>query len=267
MKLKALIFLLVCFVSVSAQQTLIKVDGWNAYVHLPSDYDQNSKSYPTILFFPGLGEIGTDANRLISNGPGAYIKQGWNGEALGVKFIVISLQPPAAWPNAATVKAKVDKLKSLYRIGDLYVTGLSMGGYCCTGLSMNYPDYVRGYVGVEPVSYYEKENLAAVIPSVAHAGQKYLLFEQVQDYRGCQVISDLMNASVPGSATLQMTNFGGGGHCCWSSFYGGGGKQPGIFNLNGINQNLYEWIARDFLSGVLSESKIKQFHVRKLKIK
>ena len=236
----------------ASTQTLIKVDGWNAYVHLPSDYEQNSKSYPTILFFPGLGEVGSDANRLIQNGPGAYLKQGWNGEALGVKFIVISLQPSVAWPNAATVKAKVDKLKSLYRMGDLYVTGLSMGGYCCTGLSMNYPSSCKGYVGVEPVCYYEKEELKAYAKNVALSGQKYLLFEQVQDYRGCQVIFDLMDAVVPGSATLQMTNFGGGGHCCWSEFYGGGGKQPGVFNLNGINQTLYEWIAREVL-GVLPD--------------
>lgn len=235
-----------------AVQELIEVDGWNAYVHLPSDYAQTSKNYPTIIFFPGLGEIGTDPNKVIQYGPGAYLKQGWNGETLGVKFIVISLQPTSAWPRSGTVKPKVDRLKSLYRIGDLYVTGLSMGGYCSTGLSMDYPGYVKGYVGVEPVCYYEKEELKLYARNVALSGQKYLLFEQVQDYRGCQILSDLMNAVVPGSATLQMTNFGGGGHCCWNEFYGGGGKQPGIFSLNGINQTLYEWVARQVL-GVLPE--------------
>ena len=52
-------------------QELIKVSGWNAYVHVPSDYEVNqTKNYPTIIFIPGLGEVGTDPNRLIQNGPG-----------------------------------------------------------------------------------------------------------------------------------------------------------------------------------------------------
>ena len=87
----------------SAQQTLTQVNGWNAYVHLPDSYGSGSKSYPTIIFFPGLGEIGTVASKVISQGPGAYIAQGWNGnvqvDGNTVEFIVISLQTPNAYPN------------------------------------------------------------------------------------------------------------------------------------------------------------------------
>ena len=63
-----------------AQQSLINVQGWNAYVHLPWDYSLNpTATYPTIIFFPGLGEVGKTASLVIKNGPGAYITQGWNG--------------------------------------------------------------------------------------------------------------------------------------------------------------------------------------------
>ena len=68
-----------------AQQTLISVNGWNAYVHVPADYNSPanaSKAFPTILFFPGVGEVGTNASAVILNGPGAYITQGWNGNVL-----------------------------------------------------------------------------------------------------------------------------------------------------------------------------------------
>src|ERR1700745_2487950 len=92
------VVLLIIIMSVStpakSQQSLIQVNGWNAYVHLPSDYT-TSKTYPTIIFFPGAGEIGSNASLVIANGPGAYITQGWNGNiAIGTdtaKFIVISL--------------------------------------------------------------------------------------------------------------------------------------------------------------------------------
>lgn len=239
-------------------QNLIKVNGWNAYVHLPDGYDQGNQYYPTILFFPGLGEIGTNADKLIANGPGAYLKQGWDGTALGIKFIVISLQPATAWPGSATVKPKVDELRTLYRIGDLWMTGLSMGGNVSLEYSYQYPAEIKGVVGVESVvpsagsgtDYAERIHTTYRIP--AEAGQRFLLFEQKNDWRRNDQVSEAMNFWKPGSSVYQLTSFGGGGHCCWNEFYGGGGKQPGVFNLNGINQTLYEWIAREIL-GVLPD--------------
>lgn len=233
-----------------SQQTLIKVDGWNAYVHLPADYDQTTKNYPTILFIPGLGEVGTDANKAIANGPGAYIKQGWNGEALGVKFIVISLQPSTAWPRPSTIKPKIDLLKAQYRIGKLYMTGLSMGGYAITGYATTFPQEVTDYVGVEALLYYEDIKSNTKPPALS--GQRYLLFEQKYDYRKQDSLAYWMNYWKSGSGSHVMTNFGGGGHCCWSDFYGGGGKQPNIFSVEGDQVTIYEWFAQNALAkGIL----------------
>src|SRR5580698_9872091 len=97
-----------------AQQSLIQVNGWNAYVHLPSDYT-TSKVYPTIIEFPGLGEVGTDASLVIEYGPGAYIAQGWNGNVGSVEFIVISLQPSASYPAVSLTNTAIASLKSLYK--------------------------------------------------------------------------------------------------------------------------------------------------------
>src|ERR1700748_3131739 len=108
---KQLLFTILMLISVSTkcQQSLIQVNGWNAYVHLPSDYT-TSKTYPTIIFFPGAGEIGTNASLVIANGPGAYITQGWNGNiAIGTdtaKFIVISLQPPSGYPAESLINTE-----------------------------------------------------------------------------------------------------------------------------------------------------------------
>ena len=252
------IALCVCVV-VKAQGTLERVAGWNAYVHLPSDYDQTSKKYPTILFFPGLGEVGNDPNKLIANGPSAYLMQGWDGSALGVQFIVISLQPPSAWPRPWTVKEKIDLLKAQYRIGDYYMTGLSMGGWTALWYSYYYPNEIKKLVGVEsvvPTDY----GISIDYKAPALAGQHYLLFEQQNDYRKNDSVVYWMNQYSPGSSFYQYTTFGGGGHCCWNEFYGGGGKQPGVFNINGRQQTLYEWIAegtQDVLATFITKAYIR----------
>ena len=242
----------------SAQQSLINVSGWNAYVHLPSSYSANpAKSYPTIVFFPGLGEVGTSASKVISNGPGAYIAQGWNGNVTvsgqTVEFIVISLQTATSYPPASLIKSKIDELKSQYRIdaNNVILTGLSHGGWCSNMTAMAYPSLFKTVVEVEGVQPGDAYPGMASYPSrfanYANAGGKLLGFEQSQDWRDMLNRVTTMNNTVSGSGIYVQTNFGGGGHCCWNSFYGGQGVQPSKFTLNGISQNMYEWMARRVL--------------------
>lgn len=236
-----------------SQQKLINVNGWNAYVHVPWDYNQTTKNYPTILFIPGLGEVGTDANRLISNGPGAYIGQGWNGNVKvgndSVKFIVISLQPPSAWPGAYSIKTRLDSLRKWYRIGDLHMTGLSMGGWASMNYSTTSTDYAKELatvVSVQGVSITDgTNNFKNTFSTFASQDGSMLNFEQINDYRKGDSAVWAMNLSRSGSADYVQTDFGSGGHCCWSYFYGGGGAIPTKFNVEGNTLNLYEWIARN----------------------
>lgn len=247
----SLILSLFCIPSLMAQQTLIKVSDWNAYVHLPWDYNANpGKSYPTIIFIPGLGEIGTNPARLLWNGPGAYLGQGWNGNVKvgtdSIKFIIISLQPPSAWPRPWTIKTRIDQLRSMYRIKDMHFTGLSMGGWASYWYSYYYPDEVTRVVGVESVVPLEDQDFIATYKPYANANGQLLAFEQSWDYRKNDSVVWAMNLVNPGSAEYIGTDFGGGGHCCWSEFYGGGGKLPTVFNIDGKSANLYEWIAAEY---------------------
>lgn len=249
------------FSSAKAQQSLIQVNGWNAYVHLPSDYN-TSKTYPTIIFFPGTGEVGTNASLVIANGPGAYITQGWNGNiVIGIdtaKFIVISLQPPATYPVETTINTEIQTLKSLYKIDPkkLYLTGLSEGGWCAStfvtgdplGGPYTYASQVAAIVTVEAVKPDDNQPYPYLFQNFAKSGGKDLCFEQALDGRDGQRVVNELDSVVPNSAQFIQTNFGGGGHCCWSSFYGGGGAQPGNFTLGGISQNIYQWLARIAIS-------------------
>src|SRR5689334_7446420 len=249
--------------TIQSQQSLINIGGWNAYVHLPASYNSTTQSYPTIVFFPGLGEVGTNASALIANGPGAYITQGWNGNVVvdgnTVEFIVISLQPPAAYPVESVINQKLQYIKSNYRVdlNRLYLTGLSHGGWCSTtfvtgdplGGPYTYAGQIAAVVEVEGVTPDDNSPYPDLFDNFAKAGGKLLGFEQVNDNRGVPTRVNRMNATVPGSAIFVPTNFGGGGHCCWEQFYGGRGTQPGVFSLGGVNQNLYQWLARQSLNG------------------
>ena len=247
-------------ISLYAQQSLINVGGWNAYVHLPWDYNANpGTQYPTIIFFPGLGEVGTTASKVIANGPGAYITQGWNGNVKigtdSVKFIVISLQPPKAWPWEVDVNPKIQTLKSLYRIDSkkMHLTGLSMGGWVSTtfvtgdpaGGPYKYAEQVATVVEVEGVRPDDNQPYPKLFDNFAGTGGKLLGFEQVNDGRDILTRTNQMDYTKPTHGIYVSTNYSGGGHCCWEQFYGGKGHVPNAFLLDGVNQNIYEWMARN----------------------
>ena len=252
------------------QQTLTQINGWNAYVHLPANYNNTTTTYPTIIFFPGLGEVGTNAASVIANGPGAYITQGWNGNVIidgnTVEFIVISIQPPSAYPNELMVNEKILRIKSLYRVNrnKIYLTGLSHGGWCSTtfvtgdayGGPYNYASQIAAVAEVEGVIPDDNSPYPNLFDNYALSGGKLLGFEQIYDNRGMPTRVNRMNATKPGSAIYVQTNFGGGGHCCWASFYGGQGTLPSNFMLEGVNQNLYQWLARQTLGTAINQAPV-----------
>jgi hypothetical protein len=246
-----------------SQQSLISVNGWNAYVHLPASYNSSNASYPTIIFFPGIGEVGTNASAVIANGPGAYITQGWNGnvtvDGKTVEFIVISLQPPYAYPHEDVMNTEIQTIKSMYRVDSkkLYLTGLSHGGWCSStfvtgdpyGGPYTYASQVAAVVTVEGMIPDDNSPYPQLFDNYAKAGGKYLGFEQIYDNRDTKTVVDRMNLTVPNSGIYVQTNFGGGGHCCWASFYGGQGTAPTNWLLDGVTQNIYQWMARQTLGG------------------
>ena len=249
-----------CVCSTYAQQSLISVNGWNAYVHVPWDYNSNpTQKYATIIFIPGLGEVGTNAAAVISNGPGAYIQDGWNGNVKvgsdSVKFIIISLQPPSAWPNTSDIDQRIQTLKTLFRIdkSKMHLTGLSMGGWAAMCYvtadplegPYTYASQVASVVSIEGVTASDNAPFPQKFNNMALYGGKMINFEQINDYRKGDIAVAQMNTAKTGSAQYIETNYSGGGHCCWEQFYGGKGVQPNQFIIEGLSQNIYQWIARN----------------------
>lgn len=250
--LTILIFLRLA-IPTTAQQSNQPVNGWNCFVHLPGSYN-GVKKYPAIVFFPGIGEVGTNPAQVIANGPGAFINMGWNGNVsisgTTTEFIVCSLQPPTAYPREDSMKLRIDSLISRYRIdtANIFLTGLSHGGWCATSFVSdpvnNFSGKIRAVVGVESVLPAFDNAPWPQSYGIFAATKRSLIFEQINDYRTGDQLVNFINTTANGNGVFVQTNFGGGGHCCWEYFYGGYGRNPEYFTIDGYTQNIYEWMAR-----------------------
>lgn len=253
------IILLFGFKPLNAQGTFYDVSGYNVCVYTPPSYSANpNKNYPVIIFMPGAGEIGTDKNKLVANGPNAFVKQGWNGTADSVEFIVASFQQKAQYSRPWTDKIFFDFLFANFRVdkNNIFGTGLSRGWWH-TGHYATYqktPEdltYIKTYKGL---AIYEgqpsDDKWDATLPYPQKFGRwakinnGYLLAVHNRNsafYADAPVKS--VNDSVPGHAFYFEPLYGNGGHCCWSSFYGGGGVQPAKYSIEGKQMNVYEFFA------------------------
>jgi hypothetical protein len=224
-----------------AQQFLTSIDGWNAYVHLPDDYnDSVTKRYPLICFVPGVGEVGTDPSRLLLYGPSKFIAEGHNMQFTVngklEKPIVISIQPAAAWPNPFVMNRKLDSILARYRcdLQRINVTGLSMGGWSWTNFVDNYsPAYTNRITSIVSMSAPAPDNGISNMRFFPQAGGTAWLIEGNMDMRGNDKVRDTMNSYVAGSARYTLYS---GGHCCWNTFYNPTWVENG--------ESIYSWMMK-----------------------
>ncbi len=250
----------------ASSQFLTTFNSWNAYVKLPTDYNDigNTSSYPIILFIVGLGEVGTDASDLLVSGPSKFIQSGWDGkvnvDGTIIDPIIVSLQPSSAWPIPTSVHTRIQTILNAYRVdlNRIYFTGLSMGGwalqlatvYKSTPSDYSYMDRTTAIVNVQGVKPEDSgANYASTPPypqrfgEYAMRGGKYVGFEQSADFRDIQTIVNTMNATASGSAIFIATSYGGGGHGFFDEYYNPT-KVFSALGTTGISQSIYQWMLR-----------------------
>lgn len=110
----------------------------NYLLYLPPDYNDATK-YPLILFLHGSGERGGNIDLVKKHGLPRRLDQGED-----IPFIVVSPQCPAneSWDNHLhEVVALLDHIIASYSVqtDQVYLTGLSMGGFGTWLLSILYP--------------------------------------------------------------------------------------------------------------------------------
>ena len=111
-------------------------------LYKPDNYHDNDTKYPLVLYLHGLGERGVDLKKIEVNGLPEVI-----GKGKTFPFLTLAPQCPEFgwWSRSEYIEALADLLKKVievYRVNSnqIYVTGLSMGGYGTLALTQKYPD-------------------------------------------------------------------------------------------------------------------------------
>ncbi len=225
-----------------AQQFLTTIDGWNAYVHLPAEYnDSVTKQYPVIIFLPGIGELGTVASKLLVNGPSKFVAAGHNMEfnvnGKVEKPIVISLQPRDPWPpSAAVLNRRIDSIVVRWRCDVRRING--------TGLSAGASSWGTYVAGGQTVMTNRLASMAVMSGGVPETGissiKNYIVnggkwwgLEGSTDPLNMDKLRDTCNFYKAASARYYRYT---GGHCCWNTYY-----NP-TWNENG--ESIYTWMLK-----------------------
>jgi predicted peptidase len=118
-------------------------------LYLPENYGQDPEQlWPLLLFLHGIGERGTDPEKLKAHGPPKVLDTGQD-----LSFIIASPQCSESklWLNQADVLMSfLDYLQTEYRIDSdrIYLTGLSMGSMGLWELVSQYPDLPAAFAPV-----------------------------------------------------------------------------------------------------------------------
>ncbi|MBZ0295863.1 MAG: prolyl oligopeptidase family serine peptidase [Anaerolineae bacterium] len=111
----------------------------NYLLYLPPDYDQQD-AWPLVIFLHGYGERGSDLEKVKLHGLARNIAEGQD-----FPFIVVSPQCPdtTVWPEQVeSLNALLDHIIANHKVDtkQVYLTGLSMGGYGTWSWASCYPE-------------------------------------------------------------------------------------------------------------------------------
>lgn len=246
-------FSILCIFTVSNAQTHTPIyssigprtNGY--YEYLPQGYN-NNETYPLIVFFCGIGELGdgspSQLSKVLANGTPNQINNGTFPTSFTVgaktfKFIVITPQFTQN-PSAQEISGVLDNIVTKYRVdlNRIYLTGLSLGG----GMVWRYSSFSKAYA----------DRVAAVVPVcgaewINSTGGDFIAQADLPVWAthnsGDDVVSventnnNVLNVNdAPHEPTpmAKKTIFNQTGHNAWSKTY------DLTFKEN--NKNVYEWM-------------------------
>ena len=217
-----------------------KVKGW---LYLPEDYTTGTKNYPLVIFYHGLGEAGTDPNKLLTNGIPKLIAAGMRPDNItnpvdGKKysFIVLSVQHWSWSPDPAWLPYQVKWMTANYRIDTnrVYVTGMSAGGQQSFRAASNDDNVSRLVAAAVPMSPANVSDYDPVLIEQNKIETWFFSGNTDGNYTvNATTYSSQCNMAYPGSSKL---NIYSGGHCCWNTYYNISWKDPAT------NRSVWEWM-------------------------
>ena len=204
-----------------AAQNLI-IQDMNYLIYFPQEYsDTSNTKWPLLIFLHGMGETGTDINKVKHIGLAKNIEEGQQ-----LPFIVISPQEQrsgSGW-DINTLYNFFNKIIEKYPVDQdrVYLTGLSMGGYGTWNFAAIYPDLFAAIIPICGGTHYP--NLINRLKDIP-----------VWCFHGDQDTAVPLSASQNNVDTLKQHNgnvkftiYPGVGHDSWTQTY--------------ANEEIYEWL-------------------------
>ncbi|MCU0343733.1 MAG: alpha/beta hydrolase-fold protein [Ignavibacterium sp.] len=197
----------------------------NYLLYLPKDYEDSNKQFPLVLFLHGMGERGTDIEKVKTHGIPKLISEGKE-----FPFIVVSPQcPDEYFWNDDVLIALLDEIEGNYRVDKnrIYVTGLSMGGHGTWTLALAQPNRFAAIAPVcgwsHPVEFCK---LAHMPIWVFHGAKDFVVPLSLSE----QIVEQLKAC---GATKVKFTIYPEATHDSWTETYN--------------NEELYKWFLEQSL--------------------
>lgn len=194
----------------------------NYLIYFPDDYDGNSdKKWPLLIFLHGVGETGTDVNKLKSIGLAKNIEEGHQ-----YPFIIISPQEQdqgTGW-NIQSLYSFYQKIIEKYPVDKdrVYLTGLSMGGFGTWNFAIMYPEIFAAIIPIcGGTHYHDMLKRIKKLPVWCFHGDA----DGVVPISESQKSVDELKAN---GGNVKFTVYPGVGHDSWTQTY--------------LNQEIYDWL-------------------------
>jgi predicted peptidase len=198
-------------------------------LYLPTDYNKDpNQKWPLILFLHGIGERGTDPNKVAATGLPQILK-----DKKDFQFVVVSPQcPPTTWWRPFDLNVLLDDVLDRYRVDRdrVYLTGLSMGGFGSWDLVGTSPDR---FAAVAPMCGGGNPTAVRRFRSLPF----WVFHGDADPVVPVKMSDDMVEALKQAGADVKYTRYPGVGHDCWTQSYN--------------NPELYTW----FLSHVRGQQR------------
>lgn len=141
----SLVFVIIgFFVNAQSKKPVKTKVQYPSQIYLPEEYKSNSaKKFPVIIYLHGGSHRGNKPDLLKEWGPPKLIAEGKHFD-----FIIVSPQCPInkLWISDNWFEPLMAELENKYRVdtSNIYVTGISMGGFGAWQVAMDFPGRIKG---------------------------------------------------------------------------------------------------------------------------
>lgn len=217
-----------------------KTEELGYLLFLPTDESEKTDAgFPLLLFLHGIGERGTQLEKLKIYGPTKICSD--PEQAAKWPFILVAPQCPEShfW-SASQLRLLVEQICESCPVdrSRIYVTGLSMGGFGTWSILSSWPELVAAAApvcgGGDPL----KAKKMAKTPVWAFHGEKDPLVP-------CQLSQAMIEAlKAAGNEDARLTTYPGVGHDSWNNAY--------------ADPELYKWLLSKRLEEVDAQSETEE---------